>query len=98
MSLLILLKDELLTTQLMEGRCFHLSAGVRSNCSGQKVGLPYPVLSVFSVSPQIARQQQQLLQQQHKINLLQQQIQVRDQHFSTLPLKESPVISQSDII
>lgn len=28
-------------------------------------------------SPQIARQQQQLLQQQHKINLLQQQIQVR---------------------
>ena len=27
--------------------------------------------------PQIARQQQQLLQQQHKINLLQQQIQVR---------------------
>ncbi|XP_062240868.1 transcription factor SOX-6 isoform X2 [Platichthys flesus] len=31
----------------------------------------------FSVSYQIARQQQQLLQQQHKINLLQQQIQVQ---------------------
>lgn len=31
-----------------------------------------------AISPQIARQQQQLLQQQHKINLLQQQIQVRD--------------------
>lgn len=31
-----------------------------------------------AISSQIARQQQQLLQQQHKINLLQQQIQVRD--------------------
>lgn len=30
-----------------------------------------------ALRPQIARQQQQLLQQQHKINLLQQQIQVR---------------------
>lgn len=38
-----------------------------------------PISRVFcAISPQIARQQQQLLQQQHKINLLQQQIQVRD--------------------
>lgn len=38
----------------------------------------YAVLKAHGVlCPQIARQQQQLLQQQHKINLLQQQIQVR---------------------
>ena len=30
--------------------------------------------------PQIAKQQQQLIQQQHKINLLQQQIQVKAGH------------------
>lgn len=35
----------------------------------------------MSVSSQIARQQQQLLQQQHKINLLQQQIQVSARAF-----------------
>lgn len=39
------------------------------------------------ISPQIARQQQQLLQQQHKINLLQQQIQVRNPTFNLLPIK-----------
>lgn len=33
---------------------------------------------LFFVPDQIARQQQQLLQQQHKINLLQQQIQVSE--------------------
>lgn len=36
----------------------------------------------FPLSKQIARQQQQLLQQQHKINLLQQQIQVSYMCFS----------------
>lgn len=38
--------------------------------------ISFPIFT--SVSNQIARQQQQLLQQQHKINLLQQQIQVSE--------------------
>lgn len=37
----------------------------------------YVLIMCRVLRPQIARQQQQLLQQQHKINLLQQQIQVR---------------------
>ena len=40
---------------------------------GLKSTLPLPTLSFC----QIAKQQQQLIQQQHKINLLQQQIQVK---------------------
>lgn len=56
------------------------------------------VISCVCVFVQIARQQQQLLQQQHKINLLQQQIQVRLQtqtlcfslfFLTSLPLQAS---------
>lgn len=46
---------------------------------GWTLGLMIHISCLFcAISSQIARQQQQLLQQQHKINLLQQQIQVRD--------------------
>lgn len=41
---------------------------------------------VYSVSRQIAKQQQQLIQQQHKINVLQQQIQVTRGQQNRLPL------------
>lgn len=41
---------------------------------------------VDSVSRQIAKQQQQLIQQQHKINVLQQQIQVTRGQQNRLPL------------
>ncbi|XP_034430996.1 transcription factor SOX-6 isoform X6 [Hippoglossus hippoglossus] len=44
----------------------------------------------FSVSYQIARQQQQLLQQQHKINLLQQQIQQVQGHMPPLMIPIFP--------
>lgn len=46
---------------------------------GRTLGMMIHISCFFcAISSQIARQQQQLLQQQHKINLLQQQIQVRD--------------------
>lgn len=64
------------------------------------ITLLFPPLTC--VSEQIARQQQQLLQQQHKINLLQQQIQVSvvpSPHTPRTPslLARAPSFNMSDV-
>lgn len=68
---------------------------VEHSC-GWTLGMVIRISCFFcAISPQIARQQQQLLQQQHKINLLQQQIQVRD--TSPMPLFVSSFLSLSPL-
>lgn len=56
----------------------HCSVSAMSPSLGIPRASPPPPFHLSILFPQIARQQQQLLQQQHKINLLQQQIQVSD--------------------
>lgn len=71
-------------------------------CYAATLGMMVHILHYFcAISPQIARQQQQLLQQQHKINLLQQQIQVRDcisTHIPVTPFLSVPPCFPSGII
>lgn len=59
-------------------RCAAAPTGPETRTANTRA--PHSMLALkmsHAFCPQIARQQQQLLQQQHKINLLQQQIQVR---------------------